>query len=98
MTLYPEVQKKAQAELDAVVGPNRLPTFQDRPNLPYMNAVAMEALRWHSVAPTCKFPFLPAALSIRLYRFPAVPHRTTEDQFYKGYFIPKGTLFITNIW
>ncbi|KAF9497559.1 cytochrome P450 [Pleurotus eryngii] len=80
MTLYPEVQKKAQAELDAVVGPNRLPTFQDRPNLPYMNAVALEALRWHSVAPT------------------SVPHRTTEDQFYKGYFIPKGTLFLTNIW
>ncbi|KAG5220605.1 cytochrome P450 [Salix suchowensis] len=52
----PEVQKKAQAELDAVVGPNRLPTFQDRPNLPYMNAVALEALRWHSVAPTCRSP------------------------------------------
>ncbi len=98
MTLYPEVQKKAQAELDAVVGPNRLPTFQDRPNLPYLNAVALEALRWHSVAPTCKFSTPLSGLFVRLSCSSAVPHRTTEDQFYKGYFIPKGTLFITNIW
>ncbi len=32
--LYPEVQKKAQAELDVVVGKNRLPDFNDRSRLP----------------------------------------------------------------
>jgi len=35
MIQHPEAQKKAQAELDAVVGLDRLPTFADRPSLPY---------------------------------------------------------------
>ncbi|KAJ8463546.1 hypothetical protein ONZ51_g10187 [Trametes cubensis] len=51
MLLYPDVQKCAQEELDAVVGPNRLPQFTDRASLPYVNAVVKEALRWHNVAP-----------------------------------------------
>ncbi|GJE98219.1 cytochrome P450 [Phanerochaete sordida] len=46
MVLHPEVLKKAQAELDAVVGSQRLPTFEDRPNLPYLDAVMSEVLRW----------------------------------------------------
>ena len=51
MALYPEVQKKAQAEIDSVVGPNRLPDFHDRPSLPYINAVVKESLRWNLVTP-----------------------------------------------
>ena len=51
MVLYPEVQKKAQAEIDAVVGPNRLPDFHDRPCLPYINAVVKESSRWNLVGP-----------------------------------------------
>ncbi|KAF8511387.1 cytochrome P450 [Gautieria morchelliformis] len=51
MVLSPEVQKKAQAELDAVVGPNRLPEFEDRNNLPYINALCKEVLRWHPLLP-----------------------------------------------
>ena len=51
MALYPEVQKKAQAEIDAVVGPNRLPDFHDRPSLPYINAVVKESSRWNLVGP-----------------------------------------------
>ena len=47
MALYPEAQKKAQAEIDAVVGPDRLPNFEDRPSLPYINAVVKESMRWH---------------------------------------------------
>ena len=47
MALYPEVQKKAQAEIDSVVGPNRLPNFEDRPSLPYINALVKESMRWH---------------------------------------------------
>ncbi|KAK0446235.1 cytochrome P450 [Armillaria borealis] len=49
--LYPEVQAKAQAELDAVVGPTRLPNFDDRPQLPYIDAILLEALRWNPVVP-----------------------------------------------
>ncbi|KAI0718536.1 CyP450 monooxygenase [Cerioporus squamosus] len=46
MALFPEVQRKAQAELDAVVGRNRLPRFNDRNSLPYVNALVYECLRW----------------------------------------------------
>jgi len=50
MALYPDVQKKAQEELDKVIG-NRLPEFNDRPNLPYVNGMVKESLRWQLVAP-----------------------------------------------
>ncbi|KAH9937827.1 cytochrome P450 [Epithele typhae] len=45
MTLYPEVQKKAQAELMSVVGPHRLPEKEDGPSLPYIQAVIKERRR-----------------------------------------------------
>lgn len=51
MVLFPEVQAKAQAELDAVVGSERLPSFSDQDSLPYVNAVCKEVLRWHAVVP-----------------------------------------------
>ena len=51
MFLYPEVQRKAQAELDAIVGPHRLPDHSDRPNLPYINALVKEAVRWIPALP-----------------------------------------------
>lgn len=51
MAMYPEVQKKAQEELDAVVGRERLPHFDDRGNLPYINAIIKEVLRWQPVTP-----------------------------------------------
>ncbi|RAL14762.1 cytochrome P450 [Aspergillus homomorphus CBS 101889] len=51
MALYPEVQHKAQEEIDRVIGPSRLPVESDRPNLPYIDALVKEALRWHPVAP-----------------------------------------------
>ncbi|EKM77271.1 hypothetical protein AGABI1DRAFT_77713 [Agaricus bisporus var. burnettii JB137-S8] len=50
MALYPDVQKKAQAELDRVLG-GRLPEFNDRPSLPYINALLKEAGRWQPVTP-----------------------------------------------
>ncbi|KAJ3565256.1 hypothetical protein NP233_g7746 [Leucocoprinus birnbaumii] len=50
MCLYPEVQKKAQAELDRVLK-GRLPEFADRPFLPYVNALVKETLRWQNVTP-----------------------------------------------
>ena len=51
MALYPEVQRKAQAEIDAVVGPHRLPDFEDRLSLPYINAIVKESMRWHLALP-----------------------------------------------
>ena len=80
MVAYPEVQKRAQAELDSAVGRSRVPTFSDAANLPYIQAIVKEVLRWR--------PALPLGL----------PHTSTEDDWYNGMFIPKGTLVLPNIW
>jgi cytochrome P450 len=48
---YPEVQTKAQAEIDGIIGPDRLPLVSDREQLPYVHAVVKEVSRWHSVSP-----------------------------------------------
>lgn len=52
-------------ELDAVIGEGRLPGFADQPDLPYINAVVTEVLRWNSVAPT-GIAFFPPLGSKRL--------------------------------
>ena len=51
MSLYPAIQQEAQAELDAVVGRDRLPNFSDRELLVYLEAIIKEALRWMPSAP-----------------------------------------------
>ncbi|KAK1238609.1 hypothetical protein MKX07_004185 [Trichoderma sp. CBMAI-0711] len=51
MVLHPEVQSKAWRELDQVVGRYRLPTFDDRPNLRYIDFIVQETLRWCPVSP-----------------------------------------------
>ena len=80
MIAYPGTQARAQAELDAVVGRTRLPTFADYPHLPYIRAMVKEILRWRPFAPII------------------TPHRTTEDDWYEGMFIPKGTICLANAW
>ncbi|KAI0700095.1 cytochrome P450 [Cytidiella melzeri] len=49
MVAYPDVLRKAQAELDAVVGRGRAPTFNDMADLPYIKAMVKETLRWRPV-------------------------------------------------
>ncbi|KAG6808984.1 hypothetical protein H0H92_002091 [Tricholoma furcatifolium] len=51
MMAHPEVLAKAQNEIDTVVGSDRLPTFSDRANLPYMEAVMNETWRWGAPVP-----------------------------------------------
>ena len=51
LSLHPEVQKKAQTELDRVVGRSRLPDFRDLDSLVYVRAVLKEVMRWHTVTP-----------------------------------------------
>jgi cytochrome P450 len=69
MTLFPDVQKRAQAELDSVMG-DSLPMSSDRERLPYIWAVVQETHRWHPVAPMA----IPHASTkedvIRGYRIP----------------------------
>ncbi|KAL1743914.1 cytochrome P450 [Schizophyllum fasciatum] len=45
----PAAARKAQAEIDGVTGGARLPTFADRAALPYVDALAAEVFRWHTV-------------------------------------------------
>jgi len=51
MTKWPAVLKKAQAEMDRVVGDDRTPTWADYANLPYVAACVKEAHRWRPVTP-----------------------------------------------
>ena len=51
MTLYPETQRKAQEELDLIIGRERLPDFSDTGRLPYLEAVYKETLRFIPNAP-----------------------------------------------
>lgn len=45
MTLHPEEQRRAQEEIDRVVGGDRLPEYSDRAHLPYTNALFKECMR-----------------------------------------------------
>ncbi|KAI0754759.1 cytochrome P450 [Daedaleopsis nitida] len=80
MALHPDVQRKAQAELDAVIGESRLPELADRDKLPYVNAVIKEVLRWHVVLPL------------------SLPHLNIADDEYSGYYIPKDSVVMVNVW
>ena len=80
MIAFPEVQCRAQAEIDTVVGRDRLPTFSDACRLPYVCAIVKEILRWRP-----GFPF-------------GAPHMATEEDWYEGMYIPKGTVCIANLW
>ncbi|RPD52976.1 cytochrome P450 [Lentinus tigrinus ALCF2SS1-7] len=77
MVLYPEVQARAQAELDAAIGNERMPTFSDRKILPYIDCIVSELMRWRP-----PIPFAWRALR--------------QDDNFRGYVIPKGTLVTVN--
>ncbi|KAG0707020.1 cytochrome P450 [Suillus ampliporus] len=82
MILYPEVQARAQAEIDSVIGEalERLPDWDDRASMPYIDAVIQETLRW--------FPVVPLG----------IPHATLNEDVYEGYYIPKGATVMANAW
>jgi cytochrome P450 len=80
MVSYPDVQRRAQAEINSVIGRDRLPIFEDRASLPYVESILRETLRWQPVGPL------------------GIPHATSSDDTYNGYFIPKRTTVIYNIW
>ncbi|KAG7441676.1 cytochrome P450 [Guyanagaster necrorhizus] len=82
MTMFPEIQHRVQAEIDSVTGGERLPTLADRDE--------------------GRLPYTLAALQ-EVFRWHSpiptgFPHRTMEDDTYNGYFIPKGSIVIYNIW
>ncbi|PCH45080.1 cytochrome P450 [Wolfiporia cocos MD-104 SS10] len=80
MMIYPDVLKKAQEEIDRVVGRSRLPDFEDRDSLPYLECLVKETYRW-----SCPLPL-------------GIAHRVMEEDHYRGYYIPKGSTIIPNVW
>jgi cytochrome P450 family 619 len=51
MIVWPEVQKKAQAQIDSVVGEDRSPNWGDYVRLPYVAQCVKESMRWRPVVP-----------------------------------------------
>ncbi|KAJ7606947.1 cytochrome P450 [Mycena polygramma] len=86
MSLYPDVEAAAQEELDRIVGSDRLPGLSDRAQLPYVDALCKELLRWHVAAPT-GIPHRPSEDVIYDRSGGLGPVR-----------IPKDSVIITNAW
>ena len=92
MMLHPEVQAKAQAEIDAVVGNDRWPAFTDRPSLPFCDAIMSETLRWGVPVPLSKLSSHYVRSSEKATLIPDVPHRLMQDDVYAGMHLPMGSL------
>ncbi|KZT69367.1 cytochrome P450 [Daedalea quercina L-15889] len=80
MVQNPGIYKKAQEEMASVVGDTKLPDFEDRESLPYLENIIREVYRWCPPVPT------------------AVPHQSDDDDIYRDFYIPKGSMIIPNIW
>ncbi|KAF8331664.1 cytochrome P450, partial [Cantharellus anzutake] len=86
MMLFPAVQRKAQEELDSVLGTSarnevlRLPTFDDQSRLPYLEALIKEVYRWHPATPM------------------GPGHAPIHDDVFEGYFIPEDSFIMANQW
>ena len=51
MILYPDVQKRAQEEVDRVTGCKRLPEYDDQESMPFIQALVREVVRWKPLLP-----------------------------------------------
>ncbi|KAJ7142241.1 cytochrome P450 [Mycena epipterygia] len=89
MLANPEAQRKAQMEINMVIGQGQLPDFNDEQSLPYVSALVKEVLRWKPVAP----------IGLQSHRCPTVDLNSSlvEDE-YRGYRLPAGSIIIGNIW
>ena len=76
MLNHPEVQHRAQLEIDHVVGGQQLPDFEDRPPLPYVDAVLRESLRCRLVGPLGTFDLCTRFLDLlTLFRHSSCHHQ-----------------------
>ncbi|OCH90935.1 cytochrome P450 [Obba rivulosa] len=104
MTCYPEIQRKAQLEIDTVIGTDSLPNYSDRERLPYVNALLLEVVRWNPVVPLGGYRCLTQNDVYGGYAFPKgayiIPNvwkylhdpeaYTDPFQFNPGRFLPSG--------
>ncbi|KAJ3928523.1 MAG: cytochrome P450 [Lentinula lateritia] len=82
MAVNPTKQRKAQAEIDRVIGSGRRPAFKDRLDLPYVESILKEVYRLNPVTPIA----IPHNLN------------PTSDDEYRGWRIPKESVVIANSW
>lgn len=114
MTKNPEIQSKAQAEIDATVGPDHSPQWSDRDSLPYINMIVKEGHRWRPVVPL-GFPHalgegkLLSTISHYLHRgmkmiimknfaVLTICIFLVADAWIDGKLLPKGTILMVNAW
>ncbi|KAG8906880.1 hypothetical protein FRC01_007876 [Tulasnella sp. 417] len=100
MSLYPEFQAKAREEIDRVIGPDRLPSIEDRgtDKMPYMEAVTLEALRWNPAAGSGTFmsrdpAYYTNATDFNPERFLIVDEKTSSVAFNKATLDPREYAF-----
>lgn len=86
LIIHPEIQAKARAEIDGVIGRDesgniiRLPNFEDRPRMKWLECIIQESTRWMPLSPL------------------GVPHATLAEDIYEGYRIPAGSVVYANAW
>ena len=86
LAAYPDVQRQAQAEIDAVFGrDNSLPKQIDLEKLRYVNACVLESQRWRPLGAFIMGPF-------------GLPRKSVVDEEVLGYRIPKGSTILLNQW
>ncbi|KAI7285110.1 cytochrome P450 [Hortaea werneckii] len=95
MAAYPSIQQKAQRQIDSVVGPDRSPTWQDFPRLPYIAQCVKETMRWRPVTPLA-FPHA-LAEDDWVSTSPSSSSSPSEEEN-PQYLLPKGTTIILNAW
>lgn len=101
--MHPQWISKAQKQIDDIVGHDRLPTFADRPKLPYVLAI----IRGRCVRYMALFQFICVFIDSETLRWRpslryGVAHQSTEDDVveYNGanYFIPAGATIFPVTW
>ncbi|KAJ3523975.1 hypothetical protein NMY22_g11206 [Coprinellus aureogranulatus] len=96
LSTHPEVRKKIQDELDSLL------IDHDNSGSAESWATGKRTLRLPTFEDQGKLPLLMAAVMESQRWAPVapigVPHSTTEDDVYNGYFIPKGAIIMANQW
>lgn len=98
--MYPDVQSRAKKEIDAIIGSERLITYDDRSSLPYTEALYREVMRWRPVVP---LSLSHAATSDDTYKGYYIPKGkygiwAMDAGTYIQYFVFPGTTLTSNIW
>lgn len=97
MLFHRDSQKRVQEEIDRVVGRNRLPDFSDRESLPLLECLIQETFRLYHPIPIGMFANKSCWTDSDMRFEIGIPHRSRNDDVYRGMFIPKESIVIQNL-